>query len=70
MFEKINAMKAHHQMLFAFLIFFGVLSMWRGVWNLTDRYLFPHDPALSALVSLGLGIAILVPTHYATRELM
>lgn len=61
-------MKTHHQLIFARLTFFRLLSMRRGVWNLTDRFLLLNVPTLSALVSLGIGFAILIPTHYATRE--
>lgn len=63
-------MKPRHQIFFALLIAFAVISFWRGVWGLMDEYLFPKDYQLSLWVSLVLGVLILIITNYATRELM
>ncbi len=70
MFERINKMKSRHQIFFAILISFAVISFWRGVWGLMDEYLFPNNYGLSLWISLMLGIAILITTHYATKELI
>jgi len=63
-------MKSKHQIFFAILIAFAVISFWRGVWGLMDEYLFPDNYPLSLWVSVVLGVAILIMTHYATKELM
>lgn len=70
MFRKISQMKSKHQTIFAVVIAFAVISFWRGVWGLMDEYLFPDNYQLSLWASLVLGLAILVATHYVTKELM
>lgn len=70
MFRKISQMKSKHQTIFAVVIAFAVISFWRGVWGLMDEYLFPDNYQLSLWASLILGLAILVATHYVTKELM
>jgi len=63
-------MKSHHQIIFAVIIAFAVIAFWRGAWGLLDEYLLPSHYVLSLWVSLIIGIAILLSTHYATKELM
>lgn len=70
MFRKISQMKSKHQTIFAVVIAFAVISFWRGVWGLMDEYLFPDNYQLSLWASLVLGLAILIATHYVTKELM
>jgi len=70
MFRNFGKMRARHQICFAVLIAFAVISFWRGVWGLMDYYLFPESLVLSFWASLLLGLGILVSTHYATKELM
>ncbi|MCK5322028.1 MAG: hypothetical protein KAJ47_02085 [Candidatus Aenigmarchaeota archaeon] len=70
MLKRISKMKSKHQILFAILIAFAVVSFWRGVWGLMDEYLFPNNYQLSLWISLILGILILIVTNYATKELM
>ncbi|MDA2921867.1 hypothetical protein MYX07_01225 [Patescibacteria group bacterium AH-259-L07] len=57
-------MKKRHQLLYALLVFVGLIGIWRGIWSLLDRYLFPTNPLLSSLLSIVGGIAILAITHY------
>ncbi len=70
MFKKISQMKSRHQLAFAILIAFAVVSFWRGVWGLLDEYLLPNNYQLSLWISVVLGIVILIVTHYVTKELM
>jgi hypothetical protein len=70
MLARINKMKLHHQVVFAVVIAFAVISFWRGTWGLMDLYLFSHDYNLSLWASVVIGILILVATNYATKELM
>ncbi len=63
-------MKAHHQIFFSLLIGFALVSFWRGAWGLMDLYLFPENIVFSLWISVALGIAILVATNYATKQLM
>jgi len=70
MFTRLSKMKSHHQTFFAIIIGFAVIAFWRGIWGLLDIYLFPDNIELSLWASIFLGIAILLGTHYATKELL
>ena len=70
MFKKIKAMKSPHQVFFALLIGFAVISFWRAIWGLWDIYVFPENYELSLWISLILSLLILIPTHYIVKELM
>lgn len=37
----------------------AVVFFWRGIWGLTDLFLFPENAPLSYLVSIFLGLVIL-----------
>ncbi|MBW3013240.1 hypothetical protein KY325_00465 [Candidatus Woesearchaeota archaeon] len=63
-------MKHHHQTIFAIIIAVAVISLWRGIWGLMDEYLLPNHYELSLWLSVAIGLAILIGTHYATKELM
>jgi hypothetical protein len=62
--------KIRNQTIFAILISFAVISFWRGLWGLMDLYIFPNNIELSLWTSIGIGLIILVLTHYTTKELM
>ncbi len=70
MFRKISRMKTEHQILFAVIIGFAVVSFWRGIWGLMDEYLFPENYELSLWASVFIGLAILLLTNYITKELI
>ncbi len=70
MFRKIGTFKTKHQILFSVIISFAVISFWRGIWNLMDIYLLPANEAMSAWVSLVVGLAVLGSTNYIVKELM
>ena len=80
MFTKISTLKAHEQSFFALVIAIGVISVWRGIWHLSDVVLFPgeeflastdiHNYMMSALASLAIGLVVLGVTHYVVKELM
>ncbi len=38
----------------------AIVSFWRGVWGLLDRYLFPDNRDLSLVASIGIGLLILM----------
>jgi hypothetical protein len=64
MFKKLNKLKKHHQFLYSLVIATAIIGIWRGLWMLLDLYLFPKNEALSASVSLIIGILILAGTHH------
>ena len=70
MIDRFKRMKREHQVIFAVVIGFAVISFWRGVWGLLDLYLFPGDLELSFWSSIVIGLSVLVATHYVTRELV
>lgn len=70
MLKKISKMKSKHQIIFAIIVGFAVISFWRGVWGLMDEYLLPNNYISSLWISVILGVVILILTGYATKELM
>lgn len=42
------------------LIGVGSISVWRGLWLLSDLIIFPDDLMLSALVSIVIGLVIFI----------
>ena len=70
MIGRLRRMKREHQVIFAVVIGFAVISFWRGVWGLLDLYLFPDNPELSFWSSIAMGLGVLVVTHYVVRELV
>jgi hypothetical protein len=70
MLAKFSKLKTRHQIIFSVIIAFAVISFWRGVWGLMDKYLFPYNVELSYWASLFLGLVILLVTGYATKELV
>ena len=69
MFREFKHLKTHHQVIFALIIGFAVISFWRGVWGLWDVYVLPNDYKSSLWLSLVVGLGILAVTHYVTKEL-
>jgi hypothetical protein len=56
-------MKYHNHLLHILDVFFTsfaigplVVGYWRGTWNLSAEYLYPHDKIHSAFASLAIGI--------------
>ncbi len=41
------------------LIVAGVVLVWRGIWHLADRFLFPDYPLLSEALSILIGLFLL-----------
>lgn len=44
----------------AFLTGAAIILFWRGVWNISDLFLFPGDHMMSAFASLFIGMGILI----------
>ena len=47
------------------LIGVGSISVWRGLWLLSDVIIFPDDLILSALVSIVIGLVIFILANEA-----
>ncbi|OGK09440.1 hypothetical protein A2767_05335 [Candidatus Roizmanbacteria bacterium RIFCSPHIGHO2_01_FULL_35_10] len=63
MFNKINNLKKHHQLLASLIVGIGLISVWRGIWGLMDLYIIPDNPLVSFLISILFGVGILYLTH-------
>ena len=44
----------------ALLLGLAAISAWRGVWLLSDLYIFPNDLTVSGIVSVAIGLVIFV----------
>ena len=64
MFQKLKKLKKHYQLAYSLIIVIAVVGIWRGVWMLTDIYLFPKNDTVSAMASLVIGVIILTVTHH------
>ena len=47
----------------------AVVMFWRGVWGLLDVYLFPENQAVSFIVSIIIGIALMLLNDFKLNEL-
>jgi hypothetical protein len=67
--NKMYKLKNNHLIL-ALIIGTAVISVWRGIWNLLDLYLYPSDIVMSSIISIIVGLGILIVTHQVAKELM
>jgi hypothetical protein len=67
--KAFKELKSHHKIIFALIIGFAVISFWRGVWELSEIYIFPGNLVISLWTSLIMGTLILVITGYIMKEL-
>ena len=64
MFKKLTSLKKHHQLAYFLIMTAALISIWRGIWGLSDTYLFPSNPQLSFLISLIIGVVVMAMAHY------
>jgi len=63
--------KIHFEKVFDTLVIaFAIVLFWRGVWGLMDLYLFPSNHAVSYVISIVLGVAILYTTKNLVKNLV
>jgi hypothetical protein len=67
-YDFVSDLRSHHQLLFALLIAFGIVALWRGLWVMMDAVLLPENKLLSGAVSTLIGIAILGGLHVIVSE--
>ena len=60
----------NNHLILALIIGTAVISVWRGIWNLLDLYLYPSDIVMSSIISIIVGLGILIVTHQVAKELM
>lgn len=37
----------------------GIILLWRGIWDLSAKYIFPDNTFTSCMVSIAMGLAII-----------
>lgn len=42
----------------------AAILMWRGIWGLSDLYVFPEHPEFSLILSTILGLSIILILRY------
>jgi hypothetical protein len=65
----INVMKGKNSKFHILISAAALILFWRGFWGLADLYLFPQNPALSFILSIGLGLLIIFLFHDENRLL-
>lgn len=48
----------------------GIVLVWRGLWNLIDKYIFPDKPLLSNIVTILVGLFLLYLPDRDIKELV
>lgn len=72
MLAGLLTLKFHHQFLFTVLVAAAVVIFWWGIWGVLDDYFLPKHPCrwLRYLAAVGLGILILIASHYGIQALL
>jgi len=73
MIREFCNLKSKHQAIFAIVIVFAVVAIWRGFWGLLDEigaHFLADNPTLDFMISLIAGLVVLGTTHYVVKELM
>ncbi len=60
MIEAIIKRSNFRDMIFVIIASLAIVSFWRGVWNLLDKFLFPQHFIYSQVLSIIIGVAILI----------
>lgn len=58
-----------HHFVTVLLTAIAVVFFWRGIWGLTDTFLFPENATLSYMVSIFVGLVILYVDDKRINEL-
>ena len=53
------SLRMHDSFAHTLIVVFGVVLVWRGLWNLIDIYIFPGNPVFSSVVTVVLGVFLL-----------
>ncbi len=73
MAKKVNDEKRartilRHELAIAICLVVAIVSLWRGIWGLSDNYLFRENEVLSYFASIVIGLVILGYAHYRIRQ--
>jgi hypothetical protein len=68
-FHALPQLKRRYQALFAVFIVTGVVLVWRGIWNLVDKYWFPAYTDFSDIFGICVGLIVLYWTNKLVKQL-
>jgi len=61
LFGKIKKFRKNHKSnLNIFIVCVSIIMIWRGVWDLLDIYLFPHNRLLSCIICIIIWVWVLL----------
>lgn len=67
--SKTQEINKHKRWIITLLAAFWVVAFWRWAWMLMDKFIFPKNDLLSALVSLTWWIIIVLILNYTFEDL-
>jgi len=68
--KKIKVFERKHRVISELILGISLILVWRGIWELSDLYLFPDNRFLSAISSIVIGIFILYFRDFDLKELL
>ena len=68
--SKFKRWEKEHSNISKILIGIAIVLFWRGVWLLSDLYLFPNDNFLSGISSIFIALLILYLRNFNLKELI
>jgi uncharacterized membrane-anchored protein len=69
-FSKFKELGHINQMFASLIVFVGIILVWRGVYNIMNKYWFPDYPAFSDVSGIVVGLIILTLTHYIVKKVV
>jgi len=68
--SKFKRWEKEHSIISEIFIGIALILFWRGVWLLSDLYLFPNDNFLSGISSIFIALLILYLRNFNLKELI
>jgi len=67
--RKFWKLQRHHRALFGSLIIIAIIGVWRRLWGLMDKYIFPEQYLLSHVTTLVGGFFVLWMTQNTIKSI-
>jgi hypothetical protein len=68
LWERLHAFQDHHQILFALVAAFAVISASWGLQKLLETFLFPNKPIYGSILALCIGLGLLWITKHVIMQ--
>ncbi|HLD10445.1 MAG TPA: hypothetical protein VJB89_00015 [Candidatus Nanoarchaeia archaeon] len=52
--------KFRKELFLGFIGLIGLVLLWRGIWNLTDKYFLPNNFLISNIIGITIGLFLLL----------